>query len=575
MRFLFTGIPGTGVRGSLQEKFIPYVRKELSLEEQQEPVLCELEEELQTLAAPYVKQLNPENSEPGSIVSALILPKPLLARLWTEAHEKVLAEAEAANNAGRDAYITFHACWFHLGTAEYMSMVNLSSLLAHKPKSVITLIDDVYETRSRLLHDGRLLADELPSDATLVDRAQQAIRQLQQVLDWRRHEIATSEFIAYSLAERKHFLLSVKHPCDTLFKLLYKTDIPRVYFSHPISEPRRLLNRTETARQDEGRTCINAVQQVSGSLRESFTLFEPTTIDELRFSQTFVEARPVKVPMLSKRWPLPAVERELLWVRPQGYTEGREFDVDLRPILEQFKRNPQKRKLKQIIKELAEPTRTLYDELEYQVNARDHKLVEQSDGLCAFRPLYRGNNSRGVQEELEHLEKLVKVGYITRTPVCVINCPKADRELYPSWELGELFEAWIEQGIIQPEQTSDKKAIRTFRNWIRDGELQKVLHCADNPSLLPALRSAVRQHKLRFLLPPEARGSALGGAYTKKLTEWLETKVKPQVQRAFRVPSYLEKIVQRHNKLFVLDEQELSDVQFAALVRGRFKKAET
>jgi hypothetical protein len=452
--------------------------------------------------------------------------------LWQQAHEKIRKQADDANAVGRDAYITFHACWFHLGTEEYIPAVNPQSLLTHRAKCLVTLIDDVYDTRTRLRHDGRLLLDEFGA-ASESECIQQAIRQLLQVLHWRMQEIFSSEYLANSVTGGKHFLFPIKHPCQTLFKLLYELHTPRVYLSHPISEPRRLLVRPQQQRKQEGAHCMQEIQQLSSFLRQSFTLFEPTAIDELRFVRTLLDGREIVVPILSERWALPEDEGRLLWIRPEQYGDKLAFDCDLSLTLRQFTQKPKNKQAKQTLQAVAESTRIFSEQLEAQVNARDHKLVEQSDGLAVFRPFYRGNRSTGVEEEIKHVQKLVVVGRASMKPVCVVNCPKEDRRLYPSWELRQLLNGWIERGIIQPQDRSDNQAIRNLRWAISDGQVQGLLGLPDSMELIPNFQQVIKQHKLRLVLPKawkEAHGGALEGTYAKQLKRWLDEEANPQLQ---------------------------------------------
>jgi hypothetical protein len=87
--------------------------------------------------------------------------------------------------------------------------------------------------------------------------------------------------------------------------------------------------------------------------------------------------------------------------------------------------------------------------IQEQIDARDHGLVEQSAIIACYRPIFEGNASRGVKEELQHYGRLVALGLRT-AEASIVFSPPEDRSQYPRRRLsGEIFPAWRRQGLIE------------------------------------------------------------------------------------------------------------------------------
>ena len=85
-------------------------------------------------------------------MEVLLLPKPLLIQLWTKAFDQADQRIRESLASDRPVILTFHGVWFHLGVREYVSGVDFASLanLQVRPDVVFTLIDDIYDIKSRL-----------------------------------------------------------------------------------------------------------------------------------------------------------------------------------------------------------------------------------------------------------------------------------------------------------------------------------------------------------------------------------------------------------------------------------------
>jgi hypothetical protein len=147
----------------------------------------------------------------------------------------------------------------------------------------------------------------------------------------------------------------------------------------------------------------------------------PTAIDELRFGTAKRRGNLISsyTGYLRERWPLiEEDETQLLYCRPVG-AESIDYKNLIRPKYWEVKE-----------KSLAEYDgvsnnirivndtfiRTLTQEIENQVSARDHLFVSHVDGLLIFRPLCLGRSefSSGVEAEIDHWDSQVHSGILKR-----------------------------------------------------------------------------------------------------------------------------------------------------------------
>ena len=239
------------------------------------------------------------------------------------------------------------------------------------------------------------------------------------------------------------------------FERLLNSHGKTVYLAHPISEIRRML-RAGGERRASAEIIMDDISEIASLLRREVILFEPTTIDELRFEyQGTLDQQPVMVPFLRDRWDMPsrAIE-DLIFVSPEAFTppfgafwEGSGNEVG-EALQERHLSPDQAQQLK-----LASPlVRLLYEEIRAQIKARDFTLVEQCDGIAAYRPLLGGHLSGGVKQELIHHSELVQ-GNIARATT-VIYHPVGDETEWGLSILRSLFDAWItkEQCIRTPNK---------------------------------------------------------------------------------------------------------------------------
>ncbi len=249
-----------------------------------------------------------------------------------------------------------------------------------KPNVVVTLVDDVYDMWWR--------TEERASGEAWRGRPT-----LEQLLTARRVEQAVGTQIAH-LTEPPvpHYLLSVHHSCETLFRLVYRKPLI-VYLSFPISRPRELEqggDQTGIEEINEFLVAVYARQAPDNDL----VFLNPLTIDERplidralpdKANRTIAEDRDGQHEyegLLFKReryrWALPDVcnENALSPAPP-------ELQKRVPPNLEQ-------------VQQAAGLIKT-------DVGWRDYSLVAQAKRLAVFNPVFRNADdiARGVQGEIE------------------------------------------------------------------------------------------------------------------------------------------------------------------------------
>jgi hypothetical protein len=404
--YLVTGPSGTGLSESLGK----YCRASGAR-------LVKLEDHLVEVAKPY---LDGSPARP-SMREVVALPPPILQELWPHACELAMTAGSAAGEPvqkllqGSDVFLTFHAVWYHLGTTAFVPAVDIDTLrrqvrVAGQPKSVITLIDDAYDTLTRLMRPREVFENELlewDNPVTAISSM------LLTILGWRESEARHAEGIARGLAANvPHVLFAVKHPLRTFQTLVTCPSPRRVYFSHPISEPRR----RGIERDGDGESMMEFIARSAASLRaaKNIVLIEPTTIDEMRLRNA-QEA----LPELRQRWTLPlekdGAPADLLWdglITPgDAARTASDQELALQPFLTACNRVPRLSTESDpaVSPDGRHPMRTvelirvLDAEIEHQLNWRDRQLVSESQGIVVVRPFSKqqGSHSRSVGREME------------------------------------------------------------------------------------------------------------------------------------------------------------------------------
>jgi len=417
-RVLFTGISGTGVRRSIEKLIIHICDKRKGGHR----IHCFRE------VPRMLKQARERGilTESDRVVDLLNLPHKLLRDLWRTAFKQILEEISGVPPQ-HDVFVSVHACYYHTGTQEYFTTVDERLLGQFQPDVVITLIDDIYDVYWRLSEPGGLY-DPIPNVETV-----RHFERLSQILQWRSNEILLTDHLVEAAfrGDVQAFVLAVKHPIATAERLIYEQPERFFYLSHPISQPRRMQRDHQ---ESDAEQLIKEVQNVADSLRQQGIVFEPTTIDELRFAtvESPEGSGKTKIPCLLKRWPMEDGHR-LLWVPPErrgnpldpeGIFASPDDDAVAR-ILFDPSAAPGDRGVARKLLTASELVRHLYEEIGKQVNSRDHRLVEQSDCLVVYRPVFAGHSSDGVLQEIGYYRRLVELELSERsTEVFVLSLPE-------------------------------------------------------------------------------------------------------------------------------------------------------
>jgi hypothetical protein len=355
------------------------------------------------------------------------LPKTTVKELWEEA--ATLAMDRLARYRGPGLRVLTSKFVYYGGRRhELYSPVTISKITPDgiHPRSIIVLIDDVFDMFIRLSQRGELFdqtrtwegyvrrfeADEEVKFADLPARDRQAVAlrhtvgQVRRVLAWRQAEITVAENIAQE-TKAKLLVWATKQSAKTVASWALNPDSCRTYLSHPISSVRRIQRVAREAQWPQLMEEVNGLQASLFSM--GVVAVMPTGIDELRF-QPFNDGHserelPLHLPVLTARWPLPAAD--LLW-DPIPSSAG----IDHSNVLS--------------VNWLADPTATedahsepnfgrrrdavirgFEEAVSDQISARDHLFVEHCRSLLVYRPLFQGRPySLGVQAEIDHWAQL-------------------------------------------------------------------------------------------------------------------------------------------------------------------------
>ena len=402
---------------------------------------------------------------------------PVLQRLWDITFDKIKEKIELIRKESKNKviFINLHTSYYHNRTQEYVSLINLTKLSSIKPTIIVTLIDDVYEIHHRLTKSGGIYHDE--SNVTHT----QMILRLLRLLDWRAKETMLSRFIANNL-NIKNYVFAVNHSYKTFYNLIFE-DINKVYLSHPITEVRRLEKR---GLNNDAQKIMSEITEISDRLSSIFTTFLPTTIDEFR-----VISKPSRdgiskdyYAVLNKRWEADLYERskDKLFIH-SGFNDKNNLWQISEDEVTRFDEH---------INHLLE---ALSDSISDQVTIRDYTLVEQSEMLVIYRPVFNGNASGGVREEFRYYKSLIKD--TAKKNLCFIYCPQKDINKYYIRQ----FEIKLQLEIEENETLlckSDKF------DTLSTEESEQLLHSSENELLLlDTFDKVLDNHNIEILVRNE------------------------------------------------------------------------
>ena len=255
----------------------------------------------------------------------------------------------------RHSLLATHLTYYTSG--RQFSLIDIPTIRRWRPDCIITLVDDMLDIRAALAR----------RDAAQHTNFQLRLRE---ILAWRTAEIAMADLLARNLYEGRripHYVVSVKHPAEMLYRLIFhRRRFPVVYSSFPITAIRDDADR---------RAAVDAIRQ---ELHRRFIVFDPLTLDE-GTPQVFDKARAacnhgapeIVITADEARWPL-----DNSGTLNHGLPSSFPMTLDPREALE------------------------VWDDMENQVRHRDLTMVEQAQCVAAYRITMGGRLSTGMYSEL-------------------------------------------------------------------------------------------------------------------------------------------------------------------------------
>jgi len=381
------------------------------------------------------------------LVHVLMLPCEELKIVCHEGLEIILNNIKNEFIEGENIILSLHPVLYHQITKEYVQPYSPSAIKESLSKysiglnCIVSLHDDIFDVYRNLMKDSSKLFhpdnnrdpefDEQAGRTLYKREPEKDLVELRQILDWRDRELSTTRYIARSIGV-DYFLFHRKARIKSLWDVVFNQK-PCVYFSHPISQPRRDINNTPhpvkclTPSVERGKKFIMSCQHIANTLGKFVPLIQPTDIDELRLNSIQEIKNKEKtlnehiLPPLTQRWPIGDGDRIgdpidssedkqiLLGVEPSIFNERVIEDVNA----EHFKY----------------ALKLLEEEILRQINVRDHILSFQAKLIFVYRPYSLPNSGEatgGVMEEINTLLKKEKLGKDLCKPALIIYHPKKD-----------------------------------------------------------------------------------------------------------------------------------------------------
>lgn len=182
---------------------------------------------------------------PTSPEKILDLSPSSLRALRAAVFEEILKETENVEHC----IISTHGCfrWKNY----LMSAFDVHYLNKLQPDLYVTIIDSVLNVSRRL--------DESP--------AWKGRLSLKDILTWRDEEIFVTKMMA-SFQRKPHYIVAVEQPATTMYNLMFRPDMSKVYLSFPIT-----LMIDDTQKMQE-------VREFRDKLREYFEVFDPLAVED-------------------------------------------------------------------------------------------------------------------------------------------------------------------------------------------------------------------------------------------------------------------------------------------------------
>ena len=285
-------------------------------------------------------------AEAPDVAAGRILDLPLarLHGLRRSVFKDVLA-AEGSENLVVNTHATFR--WRH-GLFPAFDFDQMAEL---KADLYVTLIDNVDRIHARLLRDHDLE------------------HSLKDLMVWREEEILATDLLSCALQAISKSVVLARGSGDsasrTLFRLMFRPQMKRVYPSYPMSH---MMDYPEI---------VAELQSFRWAMQEHFIAFDPGDLEEKQLHFSALEA----------------AERGEKFIQVDVADRQVSFDVD----------------------EILGVARDIHA----QIYARDFKLIDQSDMIISYIPQLAGGAaglSSGVERELQHAHEATKEVYVIWRP---------------------------------------------------------------------------------------------------------------------------------------------------------------
>lgn len=351
-------------------------------------------------ASKSVEGTDARPSEGYQMVDVLSLPlselSSLCDRSWTRMLEQVVTRPDQSS---RFAIGTFHPVLYHQVTSEFAEpylagkIQSITNEYRSKDKAhvkwIVSIHDDIYDIYRKLMQPGKLFDPRRRESRNPIDD----IADLRMILDWRDRELAAARAMAVSL-DAKHLLFHRKGRLNSLGQILFENK-PCIYYSHPISQPRRdiankvVKGKCEKPDPRRGQELIQAIQSFADHLALFAAIVEPTAIDEARLDTGnlggLMEAdlAGAIAPPLTNRWPI----GEGMRLGGDPSMLNSENTTRLLPLSDEALEALQSVQITNAgLAGLKSSIDLLLKEIMRQINVRDRVLAAQANLIVVFRP---------------------------------------------------------------------------------------------------------------------------------------------------------------------------------------------
>lgn len=261
MRVIFTGQTGTK-----KKEVIKALKKEILKHHPEYP---------QDLDSPdlrrFVADYNVENGfRPTTLISWLeTSSQRKRERIWRNSLEEILEQEKREDP--RYSFLTLHLTFQR--KSRFFSPLSwertIELIKQFKPDYCVSLIDDIYSIWSRIASGSYL--------------------RLREIMTWRNIETLMTDILAkhvtpqdqktetHKYPYKRSPVVSIKHPPEMLYKLLFRPDVLKIYTAFPITRTR-----------DDPKKRVE-IDNFRKTLHKNFIVFDPLTIDELPLERLLEE----------------------------------------------------------------------------------------------------------------------------------------------------------------------------------------------------------------------------------------------------------------------------------------------